>query len=338
MNLAVQTSKTEIQSPLSRLADLLSEDMAAINGAIMSKMQSEVPLIPQLASYLVSAGGKRLRPLLTIASAQLCGEHDHSRSHNLAACVEFIHTATLLHDDVVDDSDTRRGNQSANAVFGNEAAVLVGDFLFSRAFQLMVEDGSLDVLRILSGASAVIAEGEVMQLAAAHNLNTDFSSYLKVITAKTAALFAAACETGAVIANQDDEKCRALYDYGLNLGIAFQIADDVLDYKASQDKLGKSLGDDLRDGKITLPIIYALENANDDERTFWYKVFVKKEIDDNSLKRAVEICEAHNSFDRALDTAKEYSETAIKSLNEFHDGEIKSLFIDMCDYVINRSK
>ena len=338
MNLPLKHSQNKDQSPLAILADMLADDMVAVNAAILSKMQSDVPLIPQLASYLVSAGGKRLRPLLTIASARLCGDFEGHRAHNLAACVEFIHTATLLHDDVVDESDTRRGNQSANAVFGNEAAVLVGDFLFSRAFQLMVEDGSLPVLRILSGASAVIAEGEVMQLSAAHNLDTDFDTYLKVITAKTAALFAAACETGAVIADQNKQTCQALHDYGLNLGIAFQIADDVLDYTASQDKLGKSLGDDLRDGKITLPIIYALEDTTDDERAFWYNIFVNKQIDDQSLIRAVEICKAHDAFKRSLTTAEQYKDKAVSALDQFDDSELKALFIDLCDYVINRSK
>ncbi len=336
MTLATKSVQNNHQSPLEVLSNLLADDMKAVNACIMDKMHSDVALIPQLASYLISAGGKRLRPLLTIASAKMCG-YKGDRAHNLAACVEFIHTATLLHDDVVDDSNIRRGNQSANAVFGNEAAVLVGDFLFSRAFQLMVEDGSLPVLRILSGASAIIAEGEVMQLSSAHNMDTGFDTYLQVITSKTAALFAAACETGAVIADQDEQRCQALHDYGLNLGIAFQIADDVLDYTASQDKLGKSLGDDLRDGKITLPIIYALENATDDERAFWYSIFVNKKIDDETLPRAIKICEAHNSFKKSLETANLYKEKAISSLSLFDDNEIKSIFVDLCDYVIARS-
>ena len=195
----------------------------------------------------------------------------------------------------------------------------------------------MDVLRILSNASAVIAEGEVMQLSAAHNLSTDFDAYLKVITAKTAALFAAACETGAVIADQDKKTCKALYDYGLNLGIAFQIADDVLDYTASEEKLGKSLGDDLKDGKITLPIIYALENATDDERAFWKRILVDGDIEDDSFATALDICKSHTAFERSLVTAQNYKTKAIDSLKDLPQNEIHTIFIDLCEYVINRS-
>ena len=330
------TSDQKMINPLTTLSDVLKDDMKAVNTVIMSKMHSDVALIPQLASHLIAAGGKRLRPLLTIATAKLCG-YEGNRHHDLAACVEFIHTATLLHDDVVDESDQRRGKDSANQVFGNEAAVLVGDFLFSRAFQLMVKDGSLDVLRILSNASAVIAEGEVMQLTTANNINTTYDQYIEVITAKTAALFAAACEVGGVVAEQDGTITKALYDYGLNLGIAFQIADDVLDYKADPEKLGKSIGDDFKEGKMTLPIIYALENSNEDERSFWTDVIVNAAADDKKLQKAIEICAKYDCFNKALTQAELYKNRAITALDALPEHEIKALLINTADYVLNRS-
>ena len=324
-------------NPLTRLSEALQDDMTAVNNVIMSKMHSDVALIPQLASHLIAAGGKRLRPLLTIATAKLCGYEDGTRHHDLAACVEFIHTATLLHDDVVDESDQRRGQDSANTIFGNEAAVLVGDFLFSRAFQLMVKDGSLDVLRILSNASAVIAEGEVMQLSTANNMNTTYDQYIKVITAKTAALFAAACEVGGVVAGRDDETCQALYDYGLNLGIAFQIADDVLDYKADAETLGKSIGDDFKEGKMTLPVIYALESATDDERAFWTDVIVNGQASPENLKQAIDICTKYNCFNKSLTDAETYKNKAIQALKILPEHPIKTLLLETADYVLNRS-
>lgn len=332
-NMSQQTSI----NPLTQLAELFDADMRHVNQIILTKMHSEVPLIPELAGHLIAAGGKRLRPLLTVASAAICGYQAGDRHHHLAACVEFIHTATLLHDDVVDESNQRRGQDSANAIFGNESAVLVGDFLFSRAFQLMVEDGSLDVLRILSNASAVIAEGEVMQLATANNLETSFAQYLKVITAKTAALFAAACETGGVVAGQDDKITRALYDYGLNLGIAFQIADDVLDYMASEAKLGKSLGDDLKEGKMTLPVIYALQQASEDEHAFWRDIFVNQNLGDDSLRKATDICLKHDSFNQSLNTARDYKEKALSALDFLPSHPARDILRDIADYVIDRA-
>jgi octaprenyl-diphosphate synthase len=259
-------SKLEpIAASLQPLQDMLSTDLQAVNKEIITRLQSKVDLIPQLASHLIAAGGKRLRPLLTLAAAQLCG-YTGDRHIKLAACVEFIHTATLLHDDVVDHSDKRRGLDTANAIWGNKASVLVGDFLFSRSFQLMVEDGSLEVLRILSGASATIAEGEVAQLLTANNMATTEEEYLAVIRAKTAALFSAAAEIGAVIADRPQTEQQALHEYGLNLGLAFQISDDVLDY--APNSLGKNMGDDFRDGKVTLPIILAYQKAAQPSASF----------------------------------------------------------------------
>ena len=241
---------------LDRIIALTADDLKGVNEVILEQMQSPVLLIPQLAGHIIAAGGKRLRPMLTLSSARLCG-YTESRHIGLAACVEFIHTATLLHDDVVDESDLRRGAATANAVWGNKASVLVGDFLFSRAFELMVADGSLEVLKILSRASTVIAEGEVHQLVTANDTDTTEQDYLEVIQAKTAKLFAAAAEIGAVVSDRPAEEQTALETYGDHIGMAFQLIDDVLDYSAQQTTLGKAVGDDFRDGKITLPIVLA---------------------------------------------------------------------------------
>jgi octaprenyl-diphosphate synthase len=321
-------------SPLDALTVRLKGGMDEVNRIILARMESHVPLIPELASHLIAAGGKRIRPLLTLASAELFG-CDNGRQHRLAACVEFIHTATLLHDDVVDDSDQRRGRASANALFGNEAAVLVGDFLFSRSFQLMVEDGSLDVLRILSGASAVIAEGEVMQLSTANDIETTEEQYYQVIRAKTAALFAAACEVGAVVAGRSEAECAALRDYGMALGIGFQISDDVLDYAASEARLGKSLGDDFREGKMTLPVIKAIAKATSAERTFWARV-MEGEQDENDFTEAVGLLKKHKALDTALTEARAHAETGRKALSVLPDSPIRQELLDLITFAVER--
>ena len=264
MGVVVSLDGERNKPSLDGLTNLVADDLRDVNELIIRYMDSPVVLIPQLASHLVAAGGKRLRPVLTLASAKMCGYADGNRHIALAACVEFIHTATLLHDDVVDESGLRRGLASANAVFGNKASVLVGDFLFSRSFELMVEDGSLDVLRILSHASSVIAEGEVLQLITSNDTETSETAYLDVIRAKTAQLFAAACRIGAVVAERPRVEEEALETYGMNLGIAFQLIDDVLDFSAEQAKLGKTVGDDFREGKITLPIILAFRRGDNE--------------------------------------------------------------------------
>jgi len=292
---AVQQKIPASANPLDILQESMATDMQAVNEMIIAHMQSDVPLIPQLASYLIAAGGKRIRPLLTLSCTALF-KGEMSRAHQLAACVEFIHTATLLHDDVVDDSDERRGRQSANVIFGNEASVLVGDFLFSRAFQLMVADGSLDVLKILSDASAIIAEGEVLQLSAQNNLDTSIDDYKAVIEGKTASLFAAACEVGPVIANQDKATISTMRDYGMNLGMAFQIIDDVLDYSACQEKLGKAVGDDFREGKMTAPVLIALEKATPEELEFWQRTIGDKNQTDKDLETAKSIITRHDGL------------------------------------------
>jgi len=320
---------------LERLADSLKPEMAAVNALIIDRMQSDIPLIPQLAGHLIAGGGKRIRPLLTLAAAALF-DYKGTRQHKLAACVEFIHTATLLHDDVVDESDQRRGKASANALFGNEAAVLVGDFLFSRSFQLMVEDGSLEVLRILSKASAVIAEGEVMQLSTANNIGTTEADYLKVIGAKTAELFAAACEVGGIVADRPAEECRALRDYGMYLGFGFQISDDVLDYSASEERLGKSLGDDFKEGKMTLPVIKALAKASLAEKDFWQRTMCDLDQKDGDLAEAQALIRKHKGLDLALAQARDFAAKGRKCLDALPGNGIRRDLAELIDFAVER--
>ena len=327
--------KTADESPLDILQSDMAVDMKAVNAMILEHMQSDVALIPQLASYLIAAGGKRIRPLLTLASTSLF-DGDMSRAHRLAASVEFIHTATLLHDDVVDDSTQRRGKDSANIVFGNEASVLVGDFLFSRAFQLMVADGSLEVLRILSNASAVIAEGEVLQLSVQNNLDTSMDDYLNVIQGKTASLFAAACEVGPVIAEQDAETIKAMRDYGLYLGMAFQIIDDVLDYNAERAKLGKTVGDDFREGKMTAPIILAIEKSSDDEKKFWQRTLGDKDQKDGDLETALELMGKYDTLSQGMALAQDYGDKAIATLNKIPVSPLRETLVGIVSFTINR--
>lgn len=328
-------NKDKAATPLATLATMLDADMKAVNSVILGNMQSDVPLIPQLAGYLIASGGKRIRPLLTLAATALF-DGDMKRAHGLAAAVEFIHTATLLHDDVVDGSEQRRGKDAANLVFGNQASVLVGDFLFSRAFQLMTADGSLDVLRILSGASAVIAEGEVMQLTTANNLDTTMEDYISVISAKTAALFSAACEIGPVVAGADAPYVKAMHTYGHNMGIAFQIADDVLDYNADREKLGKTIGDDFREGKMTAPLILALQKANEEERAFWQRTVGEKEQKDGDLAQAMALFEKHNTLDQGMEIARTYADKALLALENMPEHPVRTQLQALVPFVIDR--
>lgn len=323
------------RTPLEALNALVGDDLARVNEIIVRRMDSPVKLIPQLAGHIVSAGGKRLRPLLTLASARLCG-YEGERHHGLAACVEFIHTATLLHDDVVDESALRRGSETANALWGNQASVLVGDFLFSRAFQVMVEDGSLKVLDILSNASAVIAEGEVAQLITANDTTTSENAYLDVIRGKTATLFAAACRIGAVIAERPQVEEEALDSYGMNLGIAFQVVDDVLDYSAAQATLGKSIGDDFREGKITLPVVLAFRRGDDEERAFWRRCLEDLEQEDGDLERAIDLMNKHGALTDTVERARHYGAIARDALAIFPDSEIKQVLGEVIDFSIDR--
>jgi len=318
------------------LTALVADDMVKVNQLILRHMQSSVELIPQLAGHIVAAGGKRLRPMLTLGAARLCN-YQGERHCALAATVEFIHTATLLHDDVVDESDLRRGRATANAVWGNQPSVLVGDFLFSRAFQLMVADGSLRVLDILSTASAVIAEGEVLQLVTSNDTATSEQAYLDVISGKTAALFAAACQVGAVVADRPKVEEEALESYGRALGIAFQLIDDVLDYNAQQAKLGKTVGDDFREGKITLPVILAYRRGDAAEREFWVRCLERLEQTDADLPRAMELLEKHGALKDSVGRAEHYGAMARDALGIFPDGPVKRALVELVDFCIHRA-
>ena len=326
---------TADNSILDRLHALVADDLKRVNAVIVEHMQSPVSLIPQLAGHIVASGGKRLRPMLTLIASRLCG-YEGARHIRLAACVEFIHTATLLHDDVVDESGLRRGVATANALWGNEASVLVGDFLFSRAFQLMVADGSLKVLEILSSASAVIAEGEVMQLVTANDLTTTEDDYLAVISAKTAALFSAACRIGAVVAEKDTETEGALERYGLNLGIAFQLIDDALDYAAQQATLGKSVGDDFREGKVTLPALLAFQRSDEATKAFWRRTLEEVEQVQADLPRAISLMERSGAIADTVDRARSYGRKAIEALEPLPDGVEKRALIDAVTVSIDR--
>jgi octaprenyl-diphosphate synthase len=298
------------------LLEIVAADMAAVNRIILDRAVSNVELIPKLAHHLIDSGGKRLRPMLTIAAARLCGYlgEGHVR---LAAAVEFMHTATLLHDDVVDESDFRRGKKSARLVWGNQASVLVGDFLLGQAFRMMVDVGSLPALKILSGAAAVIAEGEVMQLAAAKRTATTEDEYLAIIDAKTAALFSAATEVGAAIANRPADEQAALKSYGRNLGIAFQLVDDALDYSGDSARLGKSVGDDFREGKITLPVILCFRRGGEDERAFWRRTLSEGKIGAGDFEQAVRLMKKHSAIEATLERARHYGAIARDALAIF---------------------
>jgi octaprenyl-diphosphate synthase len=317
------------------LLALVADDLAAVNDEIVRRMDSPVGLIPELAGHIVAAGGKRLRPMLTLAAARLCGYS--GRAHiPLAACIEFIHTATLLHDDVVDGSGLRRGRPTANALWGNKPSVLVGDFLFSRAFQIMVEVGDLRVLAILSHASSRLAEGEVHQLITANDLSTSESTYLDVIRAKTAVLFAAAAETGAIVSQHSRAAEEALECYGLNLGIAFQLVDDALDYAAQAATMGKQAGDDLRDGKVTLPVILAYRRGNDAERGFWKRTIEEQEVAEGDLEKALGLMRRHRALDDTIERARHYGAIARDALGLFPDGPVKRALLDTVGFAIDR--
>ena len=321
---------------LDALDAIVADDIIRVNRLIVEKMESRAPLIPQLAGHIVAAGGKRLRPMLTLAASRLCG-YEGERHIALATCVEFIHTATLLHDDVVDESMLRRGQESANALWGNEASVLVGDFLFSRAFQLMVSDGSLKVLKILSDASAIIAEGEVLQLLTTNDTETSEEAYLEVIRSKTATLFAAAAKIGAVVAERPKAEEEALESYGMNLGIAFQLVDDALDYSADQAKLGKTVGDDFREGKISLPVVLAWRRGNDKEREFWRQTLEHQEQKECDLENAISLMEKHGALRDTIERARHYGSIARDALGIFSDSETKSAMSEAIDFSIERA-
>jgi len=321
---------------LDPMVRLVASDMNQVNAVILDRMQSQIPLIPELAGHLIAGGGKRMRPMLTLASARLL-DYSGARHHRLAAAVEFIHTATLLHDDVVDGSDLRRGKRTANIIWGNPASVLVGDFLFSRSFELMVEDGSLKVLKILSNASAVIAEGEVNQLTAARRIDLSEERYLDIIGAKTAALFAAACRVSAVVAERPEAEELALDAYGRNLGIAFQLVDDAIDYLSDAETMGKESGDDFREGKMTLPVILAYARGTAEQRAFWQQAIAGRRNSDADLAEAVSYIRATRAVDDTLARARHYGQRAIDALGGFAGGAAKAAMIEAVEFAVARA-
>jgi len=321
---------------IDRLQALVGRDLEAVNRIIIERMQSPVAMIPELAGHLIASGGKRLRPMLLLAASKLLG-YEGTRQHALAAAVEFIHTATLLHDDVVDGSDLRRGRKTANIIWGNQASVLVGDFLFGRSFELMVEDGSLRVLGILSRVAAIMAQGEVDQLTTARDVETTEDRYLGVITAKTAVLFAASCQVAAAVMETEEALETALEAYGRYLGIAFQLVDDALDYSSNAAVMGKEVGDDFREGKVTLPIILAYQRGSEEEREFWRRTLGRLKQEEGDLEQAVAILNGHGAISDTLNRARHYGQLAKEALAVFPDGEAKDCLIETVDFAIARA-
>jgi octaprenyl-diphosphate synthase len=318
------------------LVKLVDGDMGRVNRLILDKCGSEVEMIPEVARHLIDSGGKRLRPMLTLAAAQMCG-YEGDKHILLAASVEFMHTATLLHDDVVDESDMRRGKLAARMLWGNQASVLVGDFLLGQAFRMMVEAGSLPALDVLSHAATVIAEGEVMQLSTAKNLETNEDEYLAVIRAKTAALFAAAAEVGPIIAGSERATIRAFRSYGTNLGLAFQLIDDALDYGGSTAQLGKNVGDDFREGKVTLPVVLAYRRGTDEERLFWKSAIVEGKSDDDNLSRAMGLLRKYDAISDTVARARHYTEMARDALAPMKSSDQKDALVEVLEFCISRA-
>src|SRR5689334_22351889 len=318
------------------LVDLVAADMERVNAAIIGRTGSEVTMIPEVANHLINSGGKRLRPMLTLALARLTG-YGGDGHIKLAAAVEFMHTATLLHDDVVDESELRRGRLAARMLWGNEASVLVGDFLLGQAFKMMVEVGSLKALEILSSAAAVIAEGEVMQLAVAKNTATTEDEYIAVIRAKTAELFAAACEVGPALAQRPKPEQAACRSFGMNLGITFQLVDDALDYGGVSSKLGKNVGDDFREGKITLPVVLSFRRGNDEERTFWTRTLEDNESSDADLEHAIGLMIKHRALEDTIKRAHHYGAMAKDALALFPASEMKQALEEAVEFCIARA-
>jgi octaprenyl-diphosphate synthase len=336
---AVQTIMGPKEAPkgaVATLSALVAADMARVDTLILQWMQSPVALIPELAGHLIQSGGKRLRPMLTLGAAQLAGYNGDAHI-KLAAAVEFIHTATLLHDDVVDESALRRGKATANTIWGNQASVLVGDFLYSRSFQLMTDTGDIRVLKTLADASAVIAQGEVMQLAATQNLATTEDIYLEIIAAKTAALFAAAAEVSGVVSGRGPAVEKALADYGRNLGIAFQLVDDALDYSGREAMMGKSVGDDFREGKITLPVIVAVERGAAEDRAFWTRTVEARNQTPEDLQTAIHLIEKHKAIPETIERAEHYAARATASLEMFPDSAMKRALADLAAFCVSRA-
>lgn len=330
----IEGDRREVAS-IEAIISLTAQDMGRVNELILARAGSDVEMIPEVANHLISSGGKRLRPMLTLAAAQMFGYNGDAHV-KLATSVEFMHTATLLHDDVVDESDLRRGKRTARMIWGNQASVLVGDFLLGQAFRMMVDVGSLDALDILSAAASVIAEGEVMQLGAAKNLETTEENYLAVIGAKTAALFSAAAEVGPIVAGGSTDDRTALRSYGMNLGLAFQLIDDALDYGSDSESLGKNVGDDFREGKVTLPVILSYGRGSDEERAFWKRSIEHGSSDDVSLEKARGLMAKHGSIDDTIARARHFGELARDALKPLAETPQKQALLDVIDFCISR--
>lgn len=320
--------ETEFLDAVSTLQTLTRRDLEAVNREILARMQSPVPMIPELAEHLINAGGKRLRPMLTLASANLF-DYEGDDHVKLAAAVELIHGATLLHDDVVDQSVLRRGASTANIIWGNKESVLVGDFIFARAFELMVEAKDLRVLKALSHASGVIAQGEVLQLTTQKNLSATFETYLDVVEAKTAALFAAATEVGGLIAGRSANEENAIHDFGLNFGIAYQLIDDALDYAGFESSLGKTLGDDFREGKMTAPVVFAVARADDEERSFWRRTIADGNVQDGDFEKACELMRRDDAIEDTITCAGDYAAKALGSLETLPNNIFSEALCDL---------
>ncbi len=336
MGVVIPLEEQPVDRLIEPLTALVDSDMARVNETILSRTGSDVAMIPEVANHLISSGGKRLRPILTLATAALCG-YSGSGHVKLAAAVEFMHTATLLHDDVVDDSDMRRGKAAARVLWGNEASVLVGDFLLGQAFKMMVDVGSMACLDVLSTAAVVIAEGEVMQLSAAKDTETTEDAYLAVIRAKTAALFAAACEVGPTLTGRGKAEIAACRGYGANLGIAFQLIDDALDYGGTSAKLGKNVGDDFREGKITLPIVLSFRRGSQTEREFWKRTLEKGEIGTGDLEFAIATMKKHRALEDTIERARHYGAMAVDALELFPASPWKHALRDAVEFAIGRA-
>jgi octaprenyl-diphosphate synthase len=334
--LALDEGKKRPAASIEPLVKLTRPDMEKVNELILARAGSDVAMIPEVAHHLIESGGKRLRPMLTLAAARMCG-HDGEGHVKLAASVEFMHTATLLHDDVVDESELRRGKLAARMVWGNQASVLVGDFLLGQAFKMMVEVGSLEALDVLSGAAAIIAEGEVMQLAAAKNLATTEDEYLAVIKAKTAALFSAAAEVGPIVGAKSKSERAAFRSYGTNLGLAFQLIDDALDYGGSAAEMGKRTGDDFREGKITLPVVLSYRRGSDADREFWKRALEAGEIRDGDVDHAVALMRQTKAIDDTVERARHFGAVAKDALAPFPDSAHKSALLEAVDFCIARA-
>ncbi len=334
--MSAQASTGRPKGDVEPLIRLSKADMARVDALIIARMQSDVPVIPLLAEHLVAAGGKRLRPLMTVAAARAVGGPADA-AVQLAAAVEFIHTATLLHDDVVDGSELRRGKVAAHLIWGAASSVLVGDFLFARAFELMVETDNMRALGVLARAAGIIAEGEVLQLTRAHDISLDRETYLKIIQAKTAELFAAAAESGALGAGADEAQVAALRDYGLALGVAFQLADDALDYGGASADLGKNAGDDFREAKVTLPLLIAMERTRDLEADFWTRTIDRREQAEGDFERACGLILASDALTATLDEAWAWADRAKTALNALPDGEWRRALADLADFAVSRA-